>query len=184
MTGNREWSWVANIAEDDNHASLLASGILPGDDRPGWDEYYSSSAEFVHLIIEPNAEVSTLDDEALVEEGVMVLCDLGTWSETEYLGDGTLALMHGSTGERARCGYGSSCRVAEAHRSRRNWNRCSIWRRRSTGCTGQRGKKRCNRDGTHEQWFGKGERLRHRSEDSGKTFRSQSTSLRARRRWS
>lgn len=167
MTRNRERSGSADVAEDGDHASLLASGILPGDDRTGWDEYYSSSAELVYLILEPNAEASTLDDEALVEEGVMVLGDLRTWSEAEYLGDGALALVHGGTGERSRCGYGSIRRIAEAHSSRRNWNRCRRWRRRSTGCTGQGRKERCNRDGTHEQWSGEVERLRNPSEHTG-----------------
>jgi hypothetical protein len=102
MTRNGEGSRSADIAEDDNHTGLLGSGISPGDHRTGWDEYDRASAELVYLIVELNAEASTLDDEALVEEGVMVLGDLRTWGEAQYLGDGALALVHGGSGERSR----------------------------------------------------------------------------------
>ncbi len=106
---------MADIAEDGDHASLLGSGISPGDNCTGRDEYYGSSAELVYLIVEPNAEASALDDEALVKEGVMVLSDFRPGSEAEYLGDGALALVYGATGECSRCGYGSIRRIAEAH---------------------------------------------------------------------
>lgn len=117
MTGNRERPWSANVAEDDDHACFLCSAVSPGDDRTGWDEYDRASAEFMDLTVEVKADASALNDEALIEEGVMVLSDLRPWSETKYLGDGALALVHGGTGERSRCGYVSIRRIADAHAS-------------------------------------------------------------------
>lgn len=137
MTRNGEGSRSADVAEDDNHPGLLGSGISPGDDRTGWDEYDRASAELVYLIVELNAEASTLDDEALVEEGVMVLGELRTWREAQYLRDSALALVHGGSGERSRCGHSRIRRIADAYGSRRKRTRCRRWRQRSTSRTGQ-----------------------------------------------
>jgi hypothetical protein len=151
VTRNGEGSWSADVAEDDNHPGLVGSGISPGDHRTGRDEHDRAGAELVYLIVELNAEASTLDDEALVEEGVMVLRDLRTRRKAQYLGNGALALVHRGSSERSRGGHGSIRRIAEAHGSRGDRNRCRWWRRRSTGSTGQGREERCNGNATHEQ---------------------------------